>query len=68
LGVQFLFGTFTHLLLVSIWNEYLWFSSGHIDKAPLTNISVLNWTIFFIELIIALSLITKGLKKDKSNE
>ena len=65
-GVALLFGSFSHLILILMWSEGLfWYRVTHVGAfgSPLSNIHPLYWVIVLLELVVSVALIVLGMKE-----
>lgn len=64
-GIAFLFGAFTHLIIIYIFGGYLWMKrleiGGGVEGDIASQVPSNLYIIFFIELLISLALIGMGL-------
>lgn len=74
-GIAFLFGSFTHLIIIYIFGGYLWMKNlevgGAVDGDIANQVPSILYNIFYIELLISLLLIgigIYGLVKKRNNE
>lgn len=67
-GIAFLFGTCTHLILILMWSEAVfWYQLTHIGAAgsPISNISGFYWGIISLEFLVSVTLIWLGIKEGR---
>ena len=67
-GIAFLFGTFTHLIAIIIWNECIWNVkrlNGGVGGSPLSNINPVLKSIVIYEFLISVLLILTGVYLEK---